>query len=172
MEGFTRLHLGSGRHNWPSAMAINIDYDERADIVGPVDKLPDFTDSSVDEIYAIHLFEHLNRTALKPVLDEWRRVLKDGGRLVLEMPCLDKIAQMVVDGEENVKLTLFGIFGDVREPSPYMRHQWCYTQKEIKLILEECGFAAEVTQPVFHVKRRDMRVIAVKQPEIINERSS
>ncbi len=160
MEGFTRLNLGSGKHCFPNA--INIDFDERADIVGPVDSLPDFQDESVNEIYAIHLFEHLNRTELKKPLDEWKRVLKKGGKLVLEMPCMNKIANMIVSGEEDARKTLFGIFGDVREPSPYMRHQWCYTMKEIKLILEEFGFSVEITEPVFHYKARDMRIIAVK----------
>ncbi len=160
MEGFTRLNLGSGKHPWPNA--VNVDFDERADIVGPVDSLPDFQDESVDEIYAIHLFEHLDRKEIGKPLAEWKRVLKKGGKLILEMPCMDKIAQMIVNGEDNVKKTLFGIFGDIREPSPYMRHQWCYTMKEIKLVLEEFGFAVEVTEPVFHFKPRDMRAIAVK----------
>lgn len=160
MEGLVRLNLGSGRHYFPNA--VNVDFDERADIVGPVDSLPAFQDESVNEIYAIHLFEHLNRAELNKPLSEWKRVLKKGGKLVLEMPCMDKIAQMIVNGEDDARKTLFGIFGDIREPSPYMRHQWCYTVKEIKLILEECGFAVEVTEPVFHYKPRDMRITAIK----------
>jgi predicted SAM-dependent methyltransferase len=156
-----RLNLGSGRHNWPNA--INVDLDPRADIVSPVDKLDAFNDGEVDEIYAIHLFEHLNRAELAPVLAEWKRVLKVGGKLILEVPCLDKIAQMIVDGVEDVPLTLFGLFGDIREPSPYMRHQWCYTAKELSQILTEAGFKVEVTDPVYHVKRRDMRITGEKQ---------
>lgn len=154
-----RLNLGSGKHPWPNA--INVDYDERADIVGPIDSLP-FEDESVNEIYAIHLFEHLNRTELDKPLNEWKRVLKKGGKLILEMPCLTRIAEMVLEGESDPKKTLFGIFGDVREKSPYMRHQWCYTEKEIKLILEEFGFSVEISEPVFHYVNRDMRATATK----------
>jgi hypothetical protein len=89
--------------------------------------------------------------------------LKVGGKLFIEVPCLDKIARKIVSGVEDVHLTLFGIFGDVREPSPYMRHQWCYTMKELKTILEECGFDAEISDPTFHIKSRDMRATAVKR---------
>lgn len=156
-----RLNLGSGKHNWPNA--INVDLDPRADIVSPVDKLAAFKDGEVDEIYAIHLFEHLSRAEVAPVLAEWRRVLKVGGKLIIEVPCLDKIAQMVVDGVDDVRLTLFGLFGDIREKSPYMRHQWCYTAKELSEILTDAGFKVEVTDPVYHVKRRDMRVTGEKQ---------
>lgn len=156
-----RLNLGSGRHPWPNA--INIDYDERADIVGPIDKLESFADGVVDEIYAIHVFEHLPRLEIGPALKEWHRVLKAGGKLIIEVPCLDKIAQMIVDGVDDVKLTLFGIFGDIREPSPYMRHQWCYSARELSQILMEVGFKVDVSEPVYHVKRRDMRITGEKQ---------
>jgi predicted SAM-dependent methyltransferase len=159
MGEFLRINLGSGKHYWPGF--TNIDYDERADIVGPVTKL-DFPDGSVDEIYAIHLFEHLPRLEVNETLAEWRRVLKVGGKLVLELPCLDKIAQMVVDGEDRVGLTLFGIFGDVREKSPYMAHKWCYTKKEVSSVLQESGFSVTVTEPFYHVQQRDMRIIGVK----------
>ena len=160
MEGFTRINLGSGRHPWPNA--TNIDLDERADIVSDVTTLPMLEDGSVDEMYAIHLFEHFDRMKLLPILTEWRRVLKQGGKLILEMPCLDKIAQMVVSGERNPKMTIGGIFGDVTDPNPYMRHLWCYSMFEICGILKEAGFDPVISDPTFHVKRRDMRVTAVK----------
>lgn len=160
MERPVRIHLGSGRHCWPNA--INVDYDERADIVGPVDALPDFPDGFADEIYAVHLFEHLDRLKIGEALAEWRRVLKQGGKLILEMPCLDKIAQMIVAGNENIRMTLFGIFGDINEPSIHMRHKWCYTKKEIQTVLEMCGFSVDVTDSIYHVPTRDMRATAVK----------
>ncbi len=156
-----RLNLGSGRHPWPNA--INKDYDERADMVGPVTELPEFEDGSVDEIYAIHLFEHLDRMKIDPVLAEWNRVLKVGGKLVIEVPCLDKIAQLILNGVEDCRLTLFGIFGDIREPSPYMLHKWCYTEKELSRIISESGFSVVVSEPIYHIKARDMRITGVKR---------
>lgn len=155
-----RLNLGSGRHPWPNAR--NRDYDERADEIGPVDKLPEYQDGSVDEIYAIHLFEHIDRMEAHLALTEWFRVLKDGGKLVLELPCLDKIAAMIVAGEDRVQCTLFGIFGDIREKSPYMFHKWCYTAKELCTMMQAAGFSVEVSEPVYHMKQRDMRLTGVK----------
>lgn len=155
-----RLNLGSGRHPWPNAR--NRDYEEGADEIGPVNQLPEYPDGSVDEIYAIHLFEHLSRLEAPHALREWWRVLKPGGKLVLELPCLDKIAQMIVNGEDRPGLTLFGVFGDVREKSPYMAHKWCYTKKELSSIMQEAGFSVTVSEPFYHVKERDMRITGVK----------
>lgn len=159
MERSIRLHLGSGRHYWPSFS--NCDSEGRCDKVTDVTKL-DYPDNSVDEIYAIHLFEHISRLDAETTLREWRRVLKPGGKLVLELPCLDKMAQMIVDGEENIRLTLLGIFGDPREKSKAMLHQWAYTKKEISDLFYHCGFACEVLEPVFHIAKRDMRIVGRK----------
>ena len=160
MEGLVRINLGSGKHYFPNA--TNVDLDERADIVHDVRTLPFFEDESVDEIYGIHLFEHFDRMGLGPILTEWRRVLKQGGKLILEMPCLDKIARMIVAGETDSRLTLKGIFGEVGHPNPYMKHQWCYSMKELYDIMKEAGFEPVIGEPTFHVKPRDMRVTAVK----------
>lgn len=160
MERLTKLHLGSGKHPWPGY--INIDQDERADEIGDVTAL-DYADNSVDEIHAVHLFEHLNRMQAPKVLSDWHRVLKPGGKLVLELPCMEKIAQMIVDGETRVGFTLFGIFGDIRLPNPLMRHQWCYTSTELADLMKQTGFEVEVLEPVYHVKQRDMRLEGVKK---------
>ena len=154
-----RIQLGSGRHYWPGF--TNIDGGGRCDEVCDVKKL-NYHDNSVDEIYAIHLFEHLSRLEVQDILSEWRRVLKPQGKLVLEMPCLDKMAQMIVDGETNIRLTLLGIFGDPREASRMMLHQWSYTKKEITDLFLNCGFSCEVTEPVYHLPKRDMRITGIK----------
>lgn len=159
MENLSRLHLGSGRHYWPGW--INVDLVDSADVQSDVKKL-DFSDNSIDEIQGIHIFEHLDRLEVDDVLAEWHRVLKPGGRLVMEMPSLDKMAKLICEGETNVRLTLLGIFGDPREKSPYMRHQWAWTDEELYQVLTNVGFTVEFQPPVFHLPRRDLRVIGRK----------
>ena len=160
MERPIRLHLGSGRHPWPSNW-VDIDLEGEVDIKHDVTKLPMFEDGSVDEIQAIHLFEHLPRLEVEIVLKEWKRVLKIGGKLVLEMPSMDKIAQLIVNGEKNLRLTLLGIFGDPRDGA-LMQHQWCWTNDEIEELFKTCGLEVAFTEPVFHISDRDFRVEATK----------
>lgn len=154
-----RVQLGNGRHYWPGF--INCDSEGRCDQIMDVRKL-DFPDDSVSEIYAIHLFEHISRLDAESTLLEWKRALKVGGKLVLELPCLDKMAQMIVDGETNIRLTLLGIFGDPREKSKMMLHQWAYTKKELTDLFLHCGFRCEVSEPVYHLPKRDMRITGIK----------
>ena len=155
-----RVHLGCGDKYWPGF--VNVDGYTKCDVQSDIKELP-FTDGEVSEIHLIHVFEHLPRMECDKALKEWRRVLKSGGKLVIEVPCMDKIAKMIVDGEENIVFTLFGIFGDVRLNRPEMLHQWCWSKKEIKSVLEAHNFVnIEVTEPFFHFEKRDMRVVCFK----------
>jgi predicted SAM-dependent methyltransferase len=124
-----------------------------------------YESESVDEIHCIHLFEHIPRLRVYELLHEWKRVLVPRGTLTMELPSLDKMAQMIVDGEENQRLTLLGIFGDPRDwdDRPLMRHEWAWTNKELRQVLSDAGFAVEFEEPVFHIQRRDLRVIGRKQ---------
>lgn len=151
----TRLHLGAGHYWWPGYVNLDEETDLKA--------LP-YEDESVAEIHCIHLFEHLPRLDVPLFLAEWLRVLEPGGRLVMEMPSLDKMAQLIVDGETNIRFTLLGIFGDPRdwETRPLMRHEWAYTDAELQEVLTEAGFKVEFEEPVYHFIQRDLRVTGRK----------
>ena len=155
-----KLHLGCGEKHWPGW--INCDAYGDPDIQTDCKKLP-FEYSYADEIQAIHFVEHVPRLEVENMLMDWHRVLKPGGKLVLEVPSLDKIAKNIVDGSKNIRVTVLGIFGDPRDKKQGMMHQWCYTQAELSEILNQCGFVGiEVKEPVFHIAERDMRIEAVK----------
>lgn len=155
MEGSIRLHLGAGHYYWPGF----INHDSEVDLKD----LP-YKDGSVSAIYSVHMFEHLPRLEVDQFLQEWRRILKDGGKLVMEMPSLDKMARLIVSGSKSPRLTTFGIFGDPRDwdDRPLMRHEWSWTNHELKSVLEANGFACEIKEPVYHIKERDLRVEARK----------
>ena len=153
-----RLHVGSGRHYWPGF--TNVDSNSDADVMSDVRKL-DFKTDSVSEIHAIHVVEHVPRLDIESMLFEWHRVLKPGGKVCIEVPCMNKIAQNIVNGEKNMRLTLLGIFGDPRDPLPDMMHQWCYTKEELHDILDRTGFTSiQIMEPDFHMQERDMRIEA------------
>ena len=155
-----RLHLGAGEKYWPGW--VNVDVVGDQDVTASINKLP-FDSNSVDEIQCMHLFEHIARMDVPNVLAEWLRVLKPGGRLTMEMPSLDAIVALLYAGEKNIRLTLFGIFGDPREKSSYMAHRWCWSRAEITEQLSESGFQdIEFDTAKFHIPKRDMRVIAMK----------
>ena len=156
----TRLHLMAGEKYWPGF--LNVDAHSECDVQSDCRKLL-FDADYADEIHCIHGLEHIPRLEVENMLVDWHRVMRPGAKLVIEVPCLDKIAAHITAGEKNLRLTLLGIFGDPRDPKPGMMHQWAYTKAELSSILEQCGFAdIQVMEPKFHIAARDMRVEARK----------
>lgn len=150
MERPLRLNLGNGDKFWPGF--------NNCDKNGYLLIYSDYPET-VDEIHAIHLFEHLNRLDVSQALKDWKGMLKPNGLLVLEMPSMDKIAQMIVDGEKSQRLTLLGIFGNPKDEKPDMMHHWCYQNWELEQILTEAGFhQIDFMEPVYHMTQRDLRV--------------
>lgn len=155
-----RIHLGSGKYYWPGY--TNIDMAGRFDIQSDVTELP-IEDNQADEIHAIHLFEHLHRYKASLILMEWKRVLKKGGKLILEMPCFDKVAKFISEGSQDLRMTHYALFGDPNYQRPEMEHKWCYSMDELKRVLSEVGFNnIEFKTPAFHFEQRDMRVECTK----------
>lgn len=152
-----KIHLGCGDKFWPGF--LNVDFKD-SDFDCDIRKLP-FEDETVDEIHLIHVFEHLHRMEAEDALVEWKRVLKKGGKLAIEVPCLDKVTEQLANGNKNFTYTLFALYGDVRlTQRPEMMHKWCYSKEEIVSILERLGFTRiVVNDPFFHLKTRDMRVV-------------
>jgi GT2 family glycosyltransferase len=86
-----RLNLGAGGIDIPGTLSLDL-HDNRAEIIGDALQL-DLDNETVAEIYAIHLFEHLSPYKADDALREWFRVLKPGGRLVMEMPNVEELCK-------------------------------------------------------------------------------
>lgn len=155
-----KLHLGCGRKKWDGFLNVDLkDSDHDCDIR----QLP-FEDESSEEIHAIHVCEHFLITEIVPVLEEWRRVLKQGGLLCIELPCWDKVKRHIANGgPEN--MTRWALYGEPRthkDGIPAL-HKWCYSVAEMAELLRIAGFSMVASEtPLFHQPSRDMRLIAVK----------
>lgn len=156
-----RLNIGSGNYYWPGF--INCDaHSENSNLRADCKKLP-FDADYADEIHAIHFIEHIGRLEVNNMLMDWARVLKPGGKIFIEVPCLNKISKMIIDGEKNIRMTTLGIYGDPMDKNPAMMHQWGYTVEELSDLLLQCGYKdVSCKEPIFHHPRRDMRIEAVK----------
>lgn len=128
-------------------------------------------DGCADTLMAIHVFEHFYRWEVESVLREWRRLLRPGGALILELPNLVKCCENYLSGlkrggKDPDQLARWGIYGDPRTGDKYMCHPWGYSPQELMGLLQDNGFRGATERPTqFHPagrKHRDMRIEAVK----------
>lgn len=93
-----RLHIG-GRERQPGWHVLDVLPGEHVDFVGTCTDLGAFGDSSIREIYASHVLEHLGyQSELPRALAEFHRVLVPGGMLRVSVPDLRTLCQLFLDG--------------------------------------------------------------------------
>lgn len=164
------LNIGCGKKIWPGF--INIDFPgnwskKKPDIECDVRNLP-LPDNYADTAYSIHVLEHFYRWETVDVLKEWWRVLKPGGKLVIEVPCLDRVLGFFIDALEkqtpiNYQATMWRLYGDPIYKDEHMVHRWCFLVSELRQVMQEAGLEnVEVSQPQFHHPQADMRMTGYK----------
>lgn len=97
-------------------------------------------DNSVDEIYASHVLEHFPHGQLLPVLQDWVRTLKPGGRVRLAVPNLRWIAQQQLtldkyDGKAGM-LAAF-LMGGQTDANDF--HHSTFTPEQMTALMETAG---------------------------------
>lgn len=168
IEGFVNVDVVRPQGNLP-ANANFVEDDIRS--------LDTFKENTVEEIVAFHLVEHIPVYDLEPTLIRWHDVLKPGGRVVVELPCLRKscINFLQVDTTKNPELVynlgLKGLFGEPHPENTWMEHKWGWTFETLAQQFRNAGFV-EIREevPVTHMgPARDFRLAAYKQAEVKNE---
>ena len=182
MGGPVRLDLGAGHKHEAGWIAVDFAVERKKcttkggvtergapilpDVEADLRALP-FPDNYADEARAIHVIEHFQVWDAPNALREWVRVLKPGGELAIECPCLDKIVKLFDVPNVPPYLTYWGLYGDPRLEDPLMMHHWCYTEAQLRRLMASCGLVdIRGDVPRFHQVVRDMRVVGVKpQPD-------
>ena len=159
-----RLNLGCGHRlldGW-----VNVDLaenwtGEKPDVSSDLRKLP-FEDNYADVAMAIHVLEHFPLWETHDLLSEWVRVLKPGGKLIIEVPCFDKVVQFLKNDETNIRMTLYALYGNPSYRNEAMMHKWCFSRGLLKAFLKDHLVDVKEEEPQFHFKERDMRFVGLK----------
>lgn len=160
-----KLNIGCGNRRLPGYTGVDAVNRPAADIVAPAHAIP-LADCCADEILGVHIWEHFLHWECDSVLAEWRRLLKPGGALILEMPDLLKCCRNILDGRVGKKqdqLGMWGLFGDVTLQDVHMLHRWSWTFATIEPFLAERGFVGIVERETqFHPAGRGVRDFRVE----------
>jgi len=143
-----RVEIGSGP--FPSPGYVHVDLDRAARHVehrAAASALP-FGDSTVEELLAIHILEHVHASALLPTLREWRRVLRPGGYAQIHVPDAATVFAAFLDSPPEAKWTvmipIFGMTSHVLSGEPgaedLERHHVIYDFALLERVLLDAGF--------------------------------
>ncbi|MDB4726089.1 methyltransferase domain-containing protein [bacterium] len=162
------INLGCGQRKIPNYINVDLNPASEPEVLADITQKLPFDDNYADEICSFHVIEHLDRNSVDDIIDDWFRILKPGGKLVIECPDLMKIAKTLLqpfshNHAEWARMTVMGIYGNPADPIPFMMHKWGYTPESLTRILKLHGFTNIVELPVqTHIPKRDMRIEAVK----------
>jgi len=95
-----KLHIGCGKNIKEGY--VNIDgYVEGPEIVNMSILDMKYEDNSVDEILAEHLFEHIPYKDEEQLFKECFRLLKKGGKLIVETPDMEWLCEHFLNGKDD-----------------------------------------------------------------------
>lgn len=135
IENYFKFPIGENKNNLVTDLKMDV-------------RVLEFEDDSIDEILCVDLLDHLQREDIIPTLKEWKRVLKEGGKLIIDVD--DRVGQAkklieaktVKDFERALKLIYC-------EATPGMSHWWGFSSWYLKEILVSVGFKPFWERPDF-----------------------
>lgn len=159
-----KLHLGCGALYLYDF--INIDIDNKlADLLANVNDLHMFGDNTVELILSSHILEHFYDAESIKVLQEWYRVLKPGGWLVIEMPDIEKCFKLFFEAktDDEISHALVGVYGRP-DWDIFNAHFTGYWPERLRKRLSDIGFKTIIEkQPrEDNTKGRNLRMDAQK----------
>ena len=91
-----KLHIGGeiAKDGWT---IFNIQKKKDVDIIGDLENLDQFSENSIDEIYASHVFEHIKIRNFLKILKNIHRILKQDGKLYISVPDMDIIFRLFLN---------------------------------------------------------------------------
>ncbi|KAF0127129.1 MAG: hypothetical protein FD189_638 [Elusimicrobia bacterium] len=151
-----KLNIGCGNDRRTGWVNIDSSAGSAADKVMPAENL-DLSDGCAREIEALHLVEHLGYFRTRYFLSECFRVLRPGGRLVIETPDIIKTCAAFAGarGPEEREAQLGWIYG---AETAGMGHRYAFPEELLKELARRAGFDIISTESrTYHPGRAALR---------------
>lgn len=113
-NGLNKANIGCWKFKIPGWINVDID-PEFGEVVADARSLP-FEDGSMEELNAGHLLEHASPGEFEAWLLEWRRVLKEGGKITITVPDIRKSLDLVNEGKMSLEALSAAVYGQHDRP--------------------------------------------------------
>jgi predicted SAM-dependent methyltransferase len=170
-----RLHLGCGGVNLPDF--INVDLHPHnpmnpdssrdgcvADVLADMRQLG-LDDDAVAEIQTFHTIDHFTRWECVDMLRDWHRMLRPGGRLVIEVADFTRCVLWLLHPlARRRRAARSQFYGNQWDRIEFETHRYVWSSREIRRELRSIGFAlVKISHRTeTHYPGRDMRIEAIK----------
>ena len=146
MENKTKLHLCCGTRyfgdDWVHADGNEYPHALR---IRDLNHLP-FKDDQFELIYCSHAISYFDREEIIPILKEWKRVLKTGGKLRLATPDFDTISHLYRMGKYNLDELQGLLYGkwsyETGNLNKHIYFKTAYDYVSLKRLLLSVGFTS------------------------------
>jgi predicted SAM-dependent methyltransferase len=168
-----RLNIGGteSRAGWK---ILNIQPGPNVDFIGDCTDLSQFASDSVDEVYASHVYEHLNyMVELPKALAEVFRVLKPGGTFKVGVPDLDVLCRLYIHPGLNFPDRYFVmrmIYGG--QTDPYDFHKVGLNWEILTTLLANTGFKTARRVKFFELFNDCSAIVFAGEPISLNVEAS
>ncbi len=139
----------------PDWQEVRLDADPavQPDVLAPANDLSALPSGQMDAVFSSHCIEHLYLDQAVPALQEWRRVLKPEGWLLLVCPDLQAAAEMVAQDKlfdvayagirpYDIIFSHQGLVAQGRaQGHTFMEHKSGYTLSTLLQLVGQAGFA-------------------------------
>lgn len=170
-----RLHLGCGGKKWKNFVNVDLyGFDESipdssrsgcvADASGDMRALG-LADNSIDEIFTSHTLEHFTRWEAVDMLEDWFRMLKPGGIVIIETPDFVRCVLWLFHPSRSKRQLARNMFyGNQWDRIPFETHRYVWGRGELCRELSRIGFSIKeaTSRTATHYPGRDQRVVAIK----------
>jgi len=135
-----KIYFGCGLDKRAGYINVDIRKDVNPDVVWNLEVTPyPFQTESAEEILFKDSLEHISWRKIPDVIAECRRILRKGGRLLIQAPDMEEIARRVIfDMNNDWKAISFWVYGE--QDYPENLHKSGFTIPSITRLLEENGF--------------------------------
>ena len=136
-----RINVGSGAHKMAGYVSVDA-YDPAAEVHADAAQLP-YGAGTVDEIYTSHMVEHLAPAHFRRALQEWRRVLKPGGKLQIRCPNIEVYLRRWLAGDDTLRFGegLHWLIGVPDKGDGYLNRN-LFTPRHLAEFVRAAGFEA------------------------------